>query len=128
MSTTDKPGKPGNPFESAIRRYLDQRAAEDPQFAQSYANPSKNISQCCAFIISEVRKTKRTAFTNDEIYGLAVHYYDEANLGEISDKANCRVVVPDEPKAQKATSSSPRPAVRKSKPVQQDLTPSLFDF
>lgn len=116
--------KPSNPFESAIRRYLDGRAAEDPQFARVYANPAKNIPQCCDFIISEVRKTKRTAFTNDEIYGLAVHYYDEADLGIIPAAGKCIVVTPSD-----AEPSAPKPAARKTKPAQpRDLTPSLFDF
>ena len=65
------------PFAEAIKSYLDRRAADDPQFAESYANPKKNIIECCDYIVSEVRKQNRTAMTDDEVYGLAVHYYDE---------------------------------------------------
>ena len=116
-----------NPFEQTIKTYLDRRAAEDPQFAERYANTAKSIPQCCNFIIGEVRKAHRTAFADDEVYGLAVHYYDEADLGEIKPQ-KCKVVVPG--KAQKETSpaqptSTPKP--RKAARV-QDATPSLFDF
>lgn len=85
------------PFAEAIKSYLDRRAAEDPQFAESYANPKKNIGECCDFIVSEVRKQNRTAMTDDEVYGLAVHYYDEADPGKIDKGAASRakVVVPE---------------------------------
>lgn len=114
-----------NPFEKAIKAYLDRRAAEDQQFAERYANTSKSIPQCCNFIISEVRKTHRTAFADDEVYGLAVHYYDEANLGEIKPQ-RCEVVVPGT--ASKEVPTAPvAPKPRKAARV-QDATPSLFDF
>lgn len=87
-------------FASAIKIYLDRRAAEDPQFAKSYANPKKSISECCDYIVSEVRKQNRTAMTDDEVYGLAVHYYDEADPGKIDKGAASRaaIVIPGEEK------------------------------
>lgn len=85
------------PFAEAIKSYLDRRAAEDPQFAESYANPKKSISECCDYIVSEVRKQNRMAMTDDEVYGLAVHYFDEENPGKIDKGAASRakVVVPE---------------------------------
>ena len=128
------PDHKSNPFESAIKRYLDERAASDPQFAKVYANPGKSVSECCNFIICEVRKKNRTAFTNDEIYGLAVHYYDEADLGEIKSAPKCRVVMsvessvtpaPEEPAVAKPVAKSA--AKQRKTPQPQDLMPSLFD-
>lgn len=62
------------PFAEAIKSYLDRRAAEDPQFAESYANPKKSISECCDYIVSEVSKQNRMAMTDDEVYGDAEVY------------------------------------------------------
>lgn len=123
-----------NRFEQTIKAYLDRRAAEDTLFAERYANPAKTISQCCNFIISEVRKTGRKAFADEEIYGMAVHFYDEANIGDIKPQ-NCHVVVPGEapekPAMEKTvTHETVTPAKKspKKKVEIHDATPSLFDF
>lgn len=93
-------GIKNRPFVEAIKSYLDRRAEEDKMFAESYANPKKNIIECCDFIVSEVKRQNRTAMTDDEVYGLAVHYYDEADPGRI-DKgiaSSARIVIPSEDK------------------------------
>lgn len=70
-------------FEDTIKDYLDKRASEDSQFAESYAKEGKSIEECCNYILNEVQKSGCCGFADDEIYGMAVHYYDEDNLGEI---------------------------------------------
>lgn len=74
-------------FEATIKTYLDKRAAEDEQFAQSYAKPNKSIEECCKFIEAEAcdlvaNKSGAQSYgmTDDEVYGLAVHYYDEDDI------------------------------------------------
>lgn len=79
-------------FKDTIKSYLDKRAAEDELFAKSYSKEDKNIDECCKFIISEVQKMKVNGLSDDEVYSLAVHYYDEDNLGEIQ-SVNANVVV-----------------------------------
>ena len=88
------------PFAEAIKSYLDRRVSEDKMFAESYANPKKNIIKCCDFIVSEVKRQNRTAMTDDEVYGLAVHYYDEADPGRIDKGIASRaaIVIPGEDK------------------------------
>lgn len=81
-----------NEFEKTIKAYLDKRASEDELFAKSYAKEKKSIKECCNYIISEVRKSGRCGFADEEIFGMAVHYYDEDDLGEIK-AANGKVVV-----------------------------------
>lgn len=97
MKNTNTKEIKNKPFAKAIESYLDRRAAEDPQFAESYANPKKSISECCDYIVSEVKRQNRMAMTDDEVYGLAVHYYDEADPGKIDKGAASRakVVVPE---------------------------------
>lgn len=72
-------------FEAAIKEHLDGRAAADPAFAQKYASEKKSLKDCCKYIYTTVQKSIRIAWCDDEIFGLAVHYYDEENPGEIRD-------------------------------------------
>jgi len=83
-----------NIFEQTIKTFLDEKAKGDSAFAEKYSNKKKSISDCCKFIISEVKKTRRQGFADDEIYGLAIHYYDEENLDfNPKDADSCKVVV-----------------------------------
>lgn len=70
-------------FQDTIKSYLDERASVDALFAESYAKPGKSIEECCNYILNEVQKSGCCGFADEEIYGMAVHYYDEDNLGEI---------------------------------------------
>ena len=74
-----------------IKAYLDKRAAEDELFAKDYAKPGKNIDDCCDFIISEVKKSGRNGFDDDEVYGMAVHYYNEEEVS-FTKNQNCTIV------------------------------------
>ena len=79
-------------FKDTIKAYLDQRAQSDPLFATSYQKEGKNIDECCNYIIQVVQKMKVNGLSDDEVFGLAVHYYDEDDLGTIK-AAHCKVIV-----------------------------------
>lgn len=79
-------------FKNAIKAHLDLCAQEDWLFAKSYAKEHKSIEECCAFIMQEVHKMGVNGLEDAEVFGLAKHYYDEDDLGEIKAPA-CRVVV-----------------------------------
>ena len=80
-------------FQDTIAQYLMARAEKDPMFAVRLANPSKTMAQCCAFIIEEVKKSGCCGFSDDEIFGWAMHFWDEPEI-EVSNTApNCQVVV-----------------------------------
>ena len=65
----------------AIKAYLDNRAATDGQFAVSYAKENKNLDECFRYIMGEARKHgSSVCMTDEEVYGLAVHYYDEDDI------------------------------------------------
>ena len=81
-----------NQFEETIKAYLDERAQSDPQFAERYANPKKSIEDCCKYIIGWVKAQKREGYADAEIYGQAVHYYDEDNI-KITEVKGAKVVV-----------------------------------
>ena len=79
-------------FKRTIQMYLEQRAEEDTLFAKSYRNPAKNIDDCVTYILNYVQKSGCNGFTDGEIYGQAVHYYDENEI-EVGKPIQCQVAV-----------------------------------
>lgn len=132
-------------FTRTIAEYLNQRAMADPLFAPNLQKPNKNIEECITYILNEVQKSGCNGFNDDEIYSMAVHYYDEDNI-EIGKPINCRVAVnhvvelTEEEKAEarkkaieryqaeeyrKLTAKKPKA----EKQVEQQIAqPSLFEF
>ena len=132
-------------FTRTIAEYLNQRAMTDPLFASNLLKPNKNIEECITYILNEVQKSGCNGFDDDEIYSMAVHYYDEDNI-EIGKPTNCQVMVnhmvelTEEEKAEarqeaikqyqreelaKIQSRNARPQKKEMAEVAQ---PSLFDF
>jgi len=130
-------------FKNMIQAFLEQRAAEDELFAVNYRNPAKNINDCATYILNYVQKSGCNGFSDDEIFGQAIHYYDELEI-EIGKPIQCQVVVnrhielTEEEKAearqkaiQKAQDEAYRKmtqSVKKTKKVISNPEPSLFDF
>ena len=79
-------------FKRTIQMYLEQRAEEDALFAKSYRTPAKNIDDCVTHILNYVQKSGCNGFTDGEIYGQAIHYYEENEI-EVGKPMNCQVVV-----------------------------------
>lgn len=79
-------------FKQTIEEYLVDRALSDEMFAASYAKEGKSINGCVAYILGKVRKSKREGFTDDEIFSMAVHYYDEDNIKQTV-TAKCDVTI-----------------------------------
>ena len=80
-------------FKQTIQSYLQRRAQEDELFALRYANPKKNIDDCITFILNYVKQSGCNGFADDEIYSLALHYYDEDDIDIGKPLTNCKVVV-----------------------------------
>ena len=79
-------------FTRTIAEYLNLRAATDPLFAPNLAKPHKNIEDCITYILKQVQQSDCNGFEDDEIYSMAVHYYDEDDL-EVGSPVACHVVV-----------------------------------
>ena len=79
-------------FKQTIQSYLQRRAQEDELFAPRYADPKKNIDDCITFILNYVKQSGCNGFADDEIYSLALHYYDEDDI-DVGRPLDCRVVV-----------------------------------
>ncbi len=79
-------------FKRTIQMYLEQRAEEDTLFAKKYRNPAKNIDECVTHILNYVQKSGCSGFTDGEIFGQVIHYYEENEI-EVGKPMNCQVVV-----------------------------------
>ena len=84
--------KASNHFKNTIKAYLDQRSENDVLFSLRYSKPEKNIDDCVTYILNTVQKSGCNGFADEEIYSMAVHYYDEDNI-DIGNPVNCQVVV-----------------------------------
>lgn len=85
-------------FKNAIQKYLQERAKEDDLFAVRFNLPSKNIDECVNFILNTVRESGCNGFDDPEIFGMAVHYYNEDELDpKYLKKIGCNVVVNHHP-------------------------------
>lgn len=97
-------------FKEAIKSCLDERARTDELFAKSYAKENKNLDECCSYIMGEARKRgNAVAMSDTEVFGLAVHYYDEDDI-----KVN---KLP--PAARAVASTSPQPAKLTEEDIQR---------
>lgn len=142
----NKENKGTQAFNETIKTYLEERAENDALFAVKYANPSKSVDDCVTYILNSVRKSGCCGFTNDEIFGMAVHYYEENEI-EVGKPVNCQVVVnhivelTEEEKAQARQDAIDRlrneEMAKMRRPTQPKITadkkatdvqPSLFDF
>lgn len=81
------------PFQNAILDHLRKVCAQDANFATKFTNPKKKIEDCCTYIINQVRKTGRQGFSDEEIYSMAIHYYQEDNIEVGKRTGDCQVVV-----------------------------------
>ena len=78
-------------FKKVIAIYLEQRSVEDPLFALAMNNEEKNIDDCITYILNTIKKSGAIAFTDEEVFKMAVHYYDEKNI-EVGEPIECNVV------------------------------------
>ncbi len=144
MATNENKGT--RAFNDTIKAYLETRAENDALFAVRLANPSKSVEDCVTYIINQVQKSGCNGFSDDEIFGMAVHYWEEDEI-EVGNPVNCKVVVNhtvelteeekeqarqeainklrDEEMAKMRRPSQPRKATEKKAP---EVQPSLFDL
>ena len=105
-----------------IKSYLDQRAASDAQFAESYSNKDKSIDQCCAYIMSEAIKRRKggncVAISDPEVFGMAVHYYDEKDI-EFEDVPGYVAAAPTPTQAKESQPADKPEQKKKISPVQR---------
>ena len=84
--------KVSNAFREVVFNELTKRAAADPLFANSFNKENKNIDDCISYILNTVKESKISGFTDDEIFGMASHYYDEDDINP-GQPMKCQVIV-----------------------------------
>ena len=134
-------------FKNVIQNYLDERAQYDELFAENYRKKDKDMDSCIQYILNTVKQSGCNGFADDEIYSMAVHFFDEDNI-DIGSPINAYVVavvnqvveLTAEEKAQahreamqraqeEAYRKMTQPTKKKAKTtVDATLQPSLFDL
>lgn len=84
--------KTSKAFKDTIKAYLDKRATEDELFAVTYQKENKNLDECCNYVVQCAKEGKCEGYDPNEVFGWAVHYYDEDDIKNIK-PISCRVVV-----------------------------------
>lgn len=79
-------------FKKVIQAHLKGVAEEDEPFAEKLKNPKKSMDDCVTYVLNQVKASGCNGFADDEIYGMAIHYFDEEDI-KPGDKINCGVVV-----------------------------------
>lgn len=109
-------------FETAIKTYLDSVAEKDELFAKSYKKANKSIKECCAYIMGEAQKAAqgkgKIACKDEEIYNLAIHYFDEDDIKVEAAPKSMAVHVPDEKLIMK-----PKETAKKKKTMKKASAP-----
>ena len=67
-------------FKETIQNYLETKAKEDILFEPKYKKENKNIDDCIKYILNTVKKSGCNGFTDDEIFAMTIHYYEEDNI------------------------------------------------
>jgi hypothetical protein len=84
--------KSTDPFKNTIETWLNNFAEENPNFKVKLESKKKNIDDCITYVLTEVKKSGCNGFADDEVYGMAMHYYDEENI-KVGKPVNAKVVV-----------------------------------
>lgn len=79
-------------FKETIKNYLDERAKNDELFREKYVTTTRTIDDVVTFILNQVKNSGCNGFSDDEIYGMAVHCIDEPTL-DIGKPITCSVIV-----------------------------------
>ena len=67
-------------FKKVIQDYLNDAAKIDPIFAKHLQKEGKNIDDCVTYICNWAKNDGLNGYSDNEIYGQAIHYYIEDNI------------------------------------------------
>ena len=117
-------------FTEIIRKHLQAIANEDVLFAHKFGNEKKSVEQCVTYILNQVKKSGCIGFADEEIFGMAIHYYDEEDI-EVGEEIKCNVVVNQEVKlTEEKIAEAKRQAIEKATKEQYEnlsRTPYFFE-
>lgn len=137
-----------NPVLKKIGDHLVQFMKKEPSFAEKILDENKSMSEMLKYIMSEARKQatgNAACIADDEVYGWAVHYFDEKDLkfkpvsgtvaASSSDKTNDKQKpVTQTNKKEKVKEAEVKPETKPEKPkkakkeAKPDMMISIFDI
>lgn len=100
-----------DPFKETIQAHLQEVAQTDKLFAETLKKPNKTIDGCINYIYSEVKKTGRCGWKDEEVFNMAIHYYDEDSIKD----------VPEVQRPQVSHTPKPTAKVQTAKPKQEPV-------
>ena len=116
--------KEKNPAVIRIGNYLKKRAETDSSVKNNLQKENKSLKECWDYVLGEVAKTMFrsgnfgcAAGDDEDLYALAVHYYDEDDIKIAPLPTNMRVEakLDEEKKEEKAAESEPKELPKKEK-------------
>jgi len=114
-------------FTQVIKSYLENRASTDAPFSEAFKKADRNIDDCVTYILNEVKKSGCNGFADQEIFDMAVHYY-EADKIEVGDRnINANVIVNhhiDKPKVEPKPEAKPKAKITSKKADPKPTTPA----
>lgn len=84
--------KSSDGFKKVISQHLEDLAKSDQLFVETLKKSNKSLDGCITYILNQVQKSGCNGFADAEIFGMAVHYYDEDDI-KPGKPVNCKVVV-----------------------------------
>lgn len=88
-------------FKKQIQDFLENKSKTDELFKPVYEKKNKNIDDCIKYIVKEAKKAAKGSssigMTSEEVFGMAIHYYDEDSIS-IGEDSKENVVVKQSPK------------------------------
>ena len=79
-------------FFDSMESFIMKKMDANDLFAKKVSNPKKNIEDCITYVINTIEKSRYKGLCDNDVYSLAVHYYEEDDI-EVGKPINCRVVV-----------------------------------
>ncbi len=116
--------KEKNPAVIRIGNYLKKRAETDTSVKNNLNKENKSLKECWDYVLGEVAKTMYrngnfgcAAGDDEDLYALAVHYYDEDDIKIAPLPTNMKVKakMDEEKKEEQAAESEPKEAPKKEK-------------
>lgn len=115
-------------FTEIITSHLQKVAETDLLFAETLKKPTKNIKDCITYIMNTVKSSGKNGFADDEVFGMAIHYYDEDNI-KVGGAVQGKVVVNHAVESIKQSFASPIETMVVKKVIKKQTVtnqPSLF--
>lgn len=110
-----------------IKQYLERMAQQDANFKAKFEDKDKSLDECMNYVTEQARKqavNNAACISDEEVFGWAVHYYQEKDV-KPKTKAEAKVVAkPTEPKKSNVVAMESKPEAKKEskgKPERKEL-------